>query len=197
MNTYKLALIVLALAVVAMGVHNTSYAWTTDNLATLSIDEDRFRNYDFESETDSSSNVDWPVTMLHWNNAEIDKVKDIYWGSTIFGNVMNGKIDDGNGWVWDDDRGTKSGKTFSTSVDEYVLIHMRLYAPNPPDYLSNNSWGNYVLGTTHYDQYPETEESNWHGYSEYAENDLADHAIADGYTTNEDGLISSIRKTLE
>lgn len=36
--------------------------------------------YDFYSEIASSSNVDWPVTMVFYGHAEVDRVKMIYFG---------------------------------------------------------------------------------------------------------------------
>ena len=157
-------------------------AYTASNLAVLSIREDSFYNYDFCSDQVSSTNVDWPVTMLFDGNAEVDKVKDIYFGITIFANSMYEELNDGDGWVWDTDRGTK-GIHYSTYLNAYVYLHMRVYAPSSTDRMYNDAWGYYVLGTTHYDEFPW---ESWSGYSEYAENDFASIARSKGYFVLED-----------
>lgn len=163
-----------------MGVAN---AGSTSNLAQLTIAEDRFYNYDFISQSVSSSNVDWPISMVFHTNAEIDKVKDIFFGAELTANLMYGRVNDGNGYVWDEDRGTKSGQRYSSQLQTYVYLHMRLYAPNPPDYMQNDDWGNFVIGSTHYDQWPfET----WSGYSEYAEDDFVDIGRSKGYSVADD-----------
>ena len=61
---------------------------------------------------------------------------------------------------------------------------MRIYAPNPPDYMNNSGWGNYVIATTHYDENSILEQ--WSGYSEYAEKDFAQIAASKGYVVAED-----------
>lgn len=60
---------------------------------------------------------------------------------------------------------------------------MRVYAPNPPDYMYNQDWGKYIIAITHYDEYPW---ESWSGYSEHAEKDLAAYARSKGYTVYED-----------
>ena len=157
-------------------------AATASNLTILAIEEDHFYNYDFETQRAVSTNADWPVTMLFYGNAEVDKVKNMFFGYLIFAAWMHAELDDGQGWAWDKDRGTKSS-WYSEELGRAVYLHMRLYAPNPPDYMDNASWGHYVLGTTHYDAYPFEE---WSGYSEYAENDFASIAMYKGYVVFED-----------
>ncbi|WP_218042139.1 hypothetical protein [Infirmifilum lucidum] len=151
---------------------------TTNNLTVLAIAEDRFYNYDFTSQYVSPGSVDWPVCLVFYGNAYVDKVKNIYWGVTIFANPMYAYLNDGSGWAWDTDRGTK-GVFYSNYLNQYVYLHMRVYAPNPPDYMGNSYWGKYVIATAHYDQYPL---ESWSGYTEYAERDLASIASSKGYT---------------
>lgn len=132
----------------------------------LYIEEDAFYNYDFiEQGTVARDKVDWPVTLIYYNNAEIDMVKSLYWIPT--GTAQNGKVNDGAGWVWDTDAGTKEEWCPVRSS----ALHLRLYADGD-DMLYNTSWGYWVLGTTHYD----TRECGWSpqfGYSEDAENEIA------------------------
>ncbi len=141
------------------------------NVSYISIDGDRFYNWDFQDDQEvSASNVDWPVTMVFWNDAEIDLVKGMYYGTPIFASWMHARLMDNGTWVWDRDRGTKS-------IDCPVLAtadHLRLYADSN-DQMYNISWGYYVLGTTHQD-YNECNfwGAHWSGKSESAEENLAD-----------------------
>lgn len=160
----------------AILVFDIALSATTSNLTILYIAEDRFYNYDFASRSVSSSNVDWPVGLLFYGNADVNKVKSIYWGR-IPASTMYACIDDGGGWVWDSDMGTK-GIVYSSYLNSYVYLHMRVYAPNPPDYAYNQYWGKYVIATAHYDQFPL---ESWSGYSEYAEHHLASIASGKGY----------------
>ncbi len=117
---------------------------------TITIREDRFMNWDFRSQNSAASNVDWPVTMLYYNNAEIDKVKDkldAISGIGRCGSGKNARVDEGSGWVWDSDGGIKDN--CGTSSDQ--TRHMRVYADSN-DRLYNLSWGYYIIGTTHVDQ---------------------------------------------
>ena len=146
------------------------------------MQEDRFYNYDFIDESVSSWGVACPVTMVFFHNAEIDKVKDIYWGHALFAVWDHARLNDGSGWIWDKDRGTKD-VWWCSEIGYYAWFHLRVYAPNPPDYMYNPSYGRYVLGTTHLDQYPW---ELWHGYNEDAEEFFADWASDHGYTVTED-----------
>lgn len=180
----KITGIVLVSFLIASGFAVSANAATTTHLSTLFTNEDQYYNYDFLSQSAWGGNVDWPVTMVFCNNADVNKVKSIYFGSTI-ASTMYLQMNDGGGWVWDSDMGTKGALWYSSYLGQYVYLHMRVYAPNPPDYAYNSSWGNYVLGTTHYDQYPfET----WSGYSEDAEKDFASIALSKGYTVIPDTL---------
>jgi hypothetical protein len=132
-----------------------------------------------------STGVACPVTMMFYNNAEVDKVKWIYFGPAppYLAVTDHALLNDGNGWIWDGDRGTKE-TWWSSELGELVWMHMRVYAPNPPDYMSNSVWGNYVIGTTHFDQFPF---ELWYGYNEYAEEFFAWFASTFGfYTVYED-----------
>jgi hypothetical protein len=180
MNTKPFLLLALVGVIVALPL--ASRGATTSNLTLLMVAEDSFYNYDFTSKTVSSSNVDWPVCLVFYGNADVNKVKNIYWGVTILANTMYAYLDDGQGFVWDEDRGTK-GVVWSNCLNSYVWLHMRVYAPNPPDYLYNIYYGKYVIATAHYDQFPL---ESWSGYTECAEKHLADIAMSKGYTVYQD-----------
>ena len=154
------------------------------SLSVLSIQEDQFYNWDFVSNDDfSSSNVDWPVNMLFYNNAEVDKVKGIYWGNCHWpvASAKYARLNDGSGMVWDNDSGTKSPCDCTIWGNQ---PHMRVYADDN-DTLYNTSWGFYVLGTTHTD-HNECGLNPWHGESEDTEGLIADRASDRGYTVFED-----------
>jgi hypothetical protein len=144
-------------------------AGSTSHLTILYIREDAFRNYDFLSQTVSSTNVDWPVNFLFYNNAEVDKVKDAMRFS-FAGSRMNGRINDGSGFVWDQDGGRKN-YLCPIIGDAY---HYRLYADGD-DRLYNAAWGYYVIGTSHID-HNECGFGAWFGKSETAEGYIASRA---------------------
>lgn len=181
LNRYDVLKVTIIGVIIMSGTVIYADAASTSNLTTLSSDGDSFYNYDFDSNTVSSTNVDWPITMLHYDDAEVDDVKDIYFGTATFASDKYGRINDG-GWEWDTDKGTKSGSAYSEELDDYVYIHQRIYAPNPPDYMANSPWGNYVVSSTHFDESPW---ESWHGYSEYAEEFFA-YIADDSYTVYED-----------
>jgi hypothetical protein len=141
----------------------------------------------------SSNGVACAATMVFYNNAWVNKVKNMYYGMADFAVWDYALLNDGNGWIWDQDRGTKTHYPIDPLVylpppiDANVLMHLRVYAPNPPDYMENSAWGKYVIGTTHCDEFPENPfGGTWHGYHEVAEEFFADWAIDDGYTVFED-----------
>ncbi|HXG42859.1 MAG TPA: hypothetical protein VNL95_09060 [Dehalococcoidia bacterium] len=155
---------------------------STTQLTWLYIGEDRFRNYDFNSQLDSATNVDWPITILFWNNAEVDKVKDFYrWACCPYpGGAKYAYLNEGFGDVWDSDAGQKGHwcPVFGETP------HMRFYADSD-DTLYNIYWGYYVLASTHYDV-RECGFGKWHGDSERAEEYFVDVALFFGYAAQHD-----------
>ncbi len=190
-NIVKISGIVLAAMITAISFSNVAYAATAtpSSYGIFVTGDDKVYNYDFLSTTASSSNVDWPVGMVFCQNANIDKVKNnIYWGLAPFATAMKSRMSDNNGatYIWDTDQGTKVGYWYSSSLATYTYLHLRLYAPNPPDYLTSTvGLGKWVAGTAHYDQWPS---ESWSGYSENAEGDLAAYAIGKGYTVFSDNM---------
>jgi len=171
---------------VGLGVHAAifGYAGNTATKVTLvGISEDRFYNYDFRSNgSTSKSNVDWPVMIVFNKNANVNKVKNAFWGSTAIGNNMYARMTDdinaANSWVWDSDRGTKTGACTSGQI----FRHMRVYGPPDGDRMYNPSWGYYVLATTHYDR-EECLSTKQFGWSETAEEYMTKH-IENKYIKN-------------
>jgi hypothetical protein len=172
--TRRLAfLVALAIAaVVALGGARTTQAHYTaccGNLRLLYSNGDAFRNYDFYDYVVSSTGVDWPVTLLFYHNAEVDRIKDAMSGRgyTHGGITIHGRLSDDGGatFVWDDDGGKKQGS------DQTAFYHFRLYANPATDRNYSPGWGFYVFGTTHQD-YQECC-GGWHGESEQAETHIA------------------------
>ena len=156
-------------------------ASTASHLTVLTISGDSFWNYDFNSQRVSSTNVDWAMSMLFYNNAEIDKVKDFYHsGFPHGGGPMYARLDDGGGWwVWDGDGGIKSAAC--PSFGDPPALHLRLYADSD-DRLYNTLWGYYVLGSTHMDK-EECWTTRQFGWSEWIEGTFAAYARSHGWGT--------------
>jgi hypothetical protein len=138
----------------------------------------------------SSTGVTCPATMVFDTNAQTSKVKDvIYWGtaSPLFATTDYALLNDGDGWIWDGDRGTKKAyNIYIPEIEDWVdvYVHLRVYAPDSTDYMSNSEWGKYVIGTTHFDEGSILE--LWYGFNEDAENFFAGYANAKGLTISED-----------
>ena len=80
---YRIGTLLCLAGAVAM-LASTGLGASTPYLRTLGFGYgDSIYNYDFTSQTVSSSGVDWAVSLVFYNNAEIDKVKNIadgkYW----------------------------------------------------------------------------------------------------------------------
>lgn len=136
---------------------------------------DGFRVYDYTEQLtgDYQSIVDWPVSLLFSNAARVDKVKDrlVACGFTLDGiQRMNGRLNDGAGWLWDVDAGVKTPEGYA-SLDSYRAAHVRIYADSD-DRMYNTTWGYYCIATCHLDYQDWIPPSPWawYGYSEYAEN---------------------------
>lgn len=162
-----LALVVVLTGIV--GAMSSGEAATTTKLRILYIQDDWFENYDFDSQSGVSTNVDWPVDFLFWNNAEIDKVKGAlpyaYSGSTKYSLLS----DAGFGY-WDQDGGRKN--IICPVLDQ--ATHYRVYA-DADDRMYNTAWGFYIIGTSHFDT-RECGINPWFGRSEDAEAKIAQSA---------------------
>lgn len=173
-----LTIVVLSTLMVTSAVE----AWNAreGNLQRIYKDEDGFWNYDFEEEQNtSSSNVDWTVNLIFWYDASVDKIKQILWGPAEQHGTMYIEINDSSGWVWDNDKGTRSGGLLETGY------HTRLYAAGGAR-MNNETWGRYVVATSHIDipiAVPPRA-----GYSEFAEQYIAGLAGQMGYIVKPDAI---------
>lgn len=126
---------------------------------------DRMYNYDFLSRNQyygQSRNVDWAVTMIWYNNAEVDKVKNWYWDTWSCGGSKYGRFYDYGGYEWDSDAGAKSRCTLLGDV-----YHMRVYG-DEDDRMYSTQYGYWVYATTHVD-HNENLWGEWFGASERSE----------------------------
>jgi hypothetical protein len=150
----------------------TAGAWTTYHLAAQRVDDDSFDNYDFGSSSVSSTNVDFPVTLLFYNNAEVDKIKNSITASYP-GSTQYGRLNNSFGWFYDADGGRKSAPCPIGTSD----WHYRLYADQGHgDHNWSPSLGYYVIGTTHADVNECGGGTTWFGSSEWAESQVANNA---------------------
>jgi hypothetical protein len=164
-HPFAVPIVVLAL-VVMLALPSIASAWTASGFTTVAVREDGFYNYDCESTTASSNNVDWPVTFVFHGNATVAKVDAALssrlpiWGIDEF---MN--LNDGAGSQWVSNTGVKS-------VSLSRALHLRLYAPGGQSF-TNKTWGKYVIGTCHVD-INELSSSPTSGYSEDAAAEIAE-----------------------
>jgi hypothetical protein len=102
-----LILFVVVLTFWVVGV-SSALASTTTSLKTVHYGGDSFRNFDFDSQKASAGNVDWPVDLVFWGNASVDKVyAGIGW--SLAGSNEYARINDGTGAIWVASAGRKSG----------------------------------------------------------------------------------------
>ncbi len=148
---------------------------TIDVISTLDEGE-KFWNFDQVGGT-TTSEREHAVSMLFYQNAEVDKVKAIYWGPTWWPHKQRfERLNDDsftNGWEYDQDRGTRE------SYAGLNARHMRVYAPYPEDYFYDVYLGYFVIGTVHYDHWGTGDREEW------TEHSLCSWAIDRGYTVYE------------
>ncbi len=175
MHARRSRIIFALLAAATLALPAAVYAATarSGNLTILYIREDGFRNYDFNSQTVSSTNVDWAVSLMFWNNASINRIKNSGIGPLYdqSGSTQYGRLRDttSTGFVWDGDGGRKTTLCPGAPGQPRNARHYRIYADGD-DRLYNLDWGYWVFGSTHWDM-DECSLSNpaWFGYSENAE----------------------------
>ncbi len=130
---------------------DTAQGASTSRLSKLAFYGDQFWNYDFTIRRVRAHKVDWPISLVFYGNASINKVKgflDNEYDET--GSPMNARLNDGGRWRWDTDNGRKTTKCPGLLSQPSSARHYRIYA-DPDDRLYNSAWGFYVIGSTHYD----------------------------------------------
>lgn len=158
----------------------------------LSVGGDYFLNYDGARDGRSATR-DWPVTMIFWDDASVNRVKSFYDDQRGY-NRRGGYMYEGyrrrvNGVYirprFDGDKGKKTACD-SAAQDN----HFRVYG-DYTDRFSDPRYGDFVVATTHIDRGEGTEPSDpcygmkYFGFSEDVEDDMADLAKS-SYTVRED-----------
>ncbi len=191
-HVWPMALAVIASAVISLaftGKVTDAQASTAQSLRVVSLGYgDYVYNYDFTAPQVNYRGVDWPVSLLFYNNASINSVKSRFGG--LFGYFLAGSkehayVNDGQGYVWDEDGGRKNGTPSLFGSTN----HYRVYAPPTTDRFYNLSFGYYVIGTSHIDH---NELQSFVGGGDYydgtetTEHDIGNRAAAMGLQTNFD-----------
>jgi hypothetical protein len=124
---------------------------SVSRLNRLSFYGDQFWNYDFTTKLVRAHQVDWPIGLVFYGNASINKVKGCLHNKyDQVGGPMYARLNDGGRWRWDSDRGRKTTACPGAPSQPAWARHYRIYA-DPDDRLYNHAWGFYVIGATHYD----------------------------------------------
>jgi uncharacterized protein (UPF0333 family) len=186
-----LILLAILLAFAGLAYFKESYAGpaTPTNYYTLCIGtSDCFKNWDSNSDSIfNPSTADWPVTIIYYGNAEVDKIKIAYsWLLTGFGNSMYMLMtDDGKTWFVDSDRGMKDVFIFLPPLKlcgytiDIAYAHVRLYANPDRDYNVHPDLGRYVIATSHLDEWPF---ESWSGFASVGEEVAITAALNLGWT---------------
>ncbi|MGI9659251.1 MAG: hypothetical protein ACR2OD_10115 [Gaiellaceae bacterium] len=150
-------LLIVAALVAAIGIaavqaaEESAQGASTSRLSRLAFHGDQFWNYDFTTKLVRSNRVDWPMGLIFYGNATINKVKG-FLGNEYdrTGSTMFARLNDGGRWRWDADKGRKTTACPGLPFQPSWARHYRVYA-DADDRLFNPSWGFYVIGSTHYD----------------------------------------------
>jgi len=171
-------------AAAALGVSQRADAVTawTSAYTVMYINEDGFRNWDFHCNGTGCidrTNVDWPMVLLFYNNAEINKVKDNileprYDQGGTCASAQYARMSDGHGFNWDGDQGKKTtccpgaGWPVPDTAD-HIRFYSAGYASRDRRY--NTAWGYWIIASAHQDlREPQCVNSGaWFGYTETAE----------------------------
>lgn len=164
--------------------HTAAHHVVWDKL-TNDVNAARFGSYD-GNQTTSRHARDWPITLIFYRNAWVDKVKDAMGypgtGSTEWEAYRLSYYDHRR---FDHDGGRKA------YCDRGRDTHFRTYAPHLSDDKSTESlwdprYGYYVVGSTHYDHGECDGSPHWYGLSEQAEIQVVVDARARGLTVHQD-----------
>jgi len=148
-----------------------------NGITTILFGNDRWKNYDFYSESARSTNVDWAVSLLFVNNATVDKVKSRLedW-SNLYEHPSSKSMDArmsnyyDQAWAWDGDKGKKNPICPAWTHSDHVRVYSNTTSGGY-EHMYNSTLGYYVIATVHRD-YNECGGSVGHGYSENAEDRL-------------------------
>jgi hypothetical protein len=135
------------------GSQNAEAATSVKMPQNLTWAGDRFLNYDMVDAVFGRDKVDWPVTVLFTNNADVNYVKNMMDGDwapldASSANQNYNLLNDGFGQAWDGDGGKKT--TSCPALGDYAN-HYRAYGIGAGQHLYNTTLGYWVPATTHRD----------------------------------------------
>ncbi|MGI8549341.1 MAG: hypothetical protein ACR2PL_00890 [Dehalococcoidia bacterium] len=165
-------LLVSALSFQSWPVKRAS-AWTSYEIQSLNFDGDVYYNYDFESQAISVANVDFEVSLVFADHADINTIKADF-ASQGYPNGNNNEEFFLLNSQWTSDQGIKTN-VYAGNHGGPETTHFRLYAAAGRAHAYNDYWGNYILATSHYDVNEESPNLSSHkfGWSEDAAGTIA------------------------
>ena len=193
-NKYIVLLIIVSIAIITFQLIKTVTAGpaTNNNYQIVCISSsDCFTNWDSESSSAfTPSTADWPVTIIYYGNAEVDRIKISYlWPLTGLGNSEYLYMVDSGVVFVDSDRGMKTLTYIDYAICGvhlgWVYVHVRLYADPQKDYNTDPLWGHYVVATSHLDNAPF---EHWSGFPAIAEHYAVQRANSLGWNSNINAL---------
>jgi hypothetical protein len=176
----RLPIVVSAIACVgSLVLAGSAGSATTDSLYQIDTGYgDFFYNYDFTTDSGAGWNtVDWGMSVIFYNNAEIEKVKGeapSYWAGASVASPMWAYL--WNNGTWGPGYDQDSGKKTDSPSCLGSTRHFRIYAPPTTDRFYNQSYGYYVVASTHYDHHELCDD--WFDDSEGTEHDLANEVAS-------------------
>lgn len=169
-------------------------ATASQDPAWIKLGGKKWVNYDFCRETQgiAKNNVDWPIMIIFYGNATVNKVKAIYNGATL-ASLQYAAYDIGSGTQWVSDKGIKVERKFC-GPNGYCkrTLHLRIYAPDGNYFDGDGGWGHYVIASAHVDFDPPSlcnkvpPYDKVCGYSEYCADMALQIAASKGYTVSYD-----------
>jgi len=143
---------------------SVAFAATASNFNLRSMGNYYWYNYDFNSQSATYDNVDWPMSLIFWGDdyqINVSTAKLCLWNYSNASTMYAKYYDSGEGiYEWDSDEGRKSNMLLD--LNDW---HARLYADIDTGQCTNPSWGYYVIASSHRDyllslEYGHTNDAN-------------------------------------
>ncbi len=155
----SLGLMLAGLGLISTGTASTAKAHGDFGYHFNLIGADDLWNWDFRSDNNRSwNNVDWPIHMIFWNNATVNRVKGTDGTHRIDNDVFRttggpkwARFNDDGFWEYDADSGRKRFNCKAFADANRWTEHYRVYADNTHDRNWTAAFGYYVIVSTHFD----------------------------------------------
>ena len=162
------------------------WAETRANLRWVEVGRERWLNYSFRNTDRRALDPDWPISLIFYGRADVERVKALFGGGRI-ATRKYAVFDDGTGPYWNADRGVKMRVRFEgPDGPDGDSLHVRVFAPPRGYFEGPEPWGRYVIATVHLDFNPPFD--NVCGCSEDAERLALEMAERRGYRVVPHGL---------